>query len=180
MSIAIQSQLFGAPQGNYVNDLASVAGFPASQQILKISKILVHHGEIVDGLEVTYLKKSGGPVTVAHGGKGGSATLVELLDTESIVGVYGRYQNPSSTFYGNQVIAEISFVIANINKNVRDAVRVAGPFGQPGAGGPNFFPYSANGSIIAIGSYSGPEPYLHGLTFFKAYTEDITAKALDL
>jgi len=178
-SIAVQTSLFGAPVATYVNDLATVGDFPAAQNIERIVKIVVHSGEIIDGLEITYLKKNGQLETVSHGGKGGSATPVELQANELIVGVAGRYQNPASTFYGPQVVAQISFTIADTSSNVAvPSVRIAGPFGQPSNS--NLHSYAVNGSIIAIGTYSGPQPYLHGITFFKAFAQDITGKALDL
>lgn len=43
----------------------------------KISKIQVNHGEILDGLTITY-ETSSGPKTKSSGGQGGNVTTITL------------------------------------------------------------------------------------------------------
>jgi hypothetical protein len=57
-----------------------VGGWPATQNIQQITKIVVHFGEILDGLEITY-KTPSGLKTVQHGGKGGNEKVLDFKGT---------------------------------------------------------------------------------------------------
>ncbi len=101
-SIAANTRLAGSSQGNFLDDLtnrtsfltswstsprccntyprilANVGQWPKTQAIKKISNIVVYTGDIVDSVRITYDVENSGvvsPVTVQHGGNGGTPTL---------------------------------------------------------------------------------------------------------
>ena len=97
-SIVAHTRLAGSVQGTFLDDLtnrmslptsissrfyityprilAGVGQWPKTQAIKKISKIVVHAGEIVDSVRITYqVENAPTPITVQHGGTGGSQAI---------------------------------------------------------------------------------------------------------
>ncbi|KAH9008098.1 hypothetical protein EDB83DRAFT_2323412 [Lactarius deliciosus] len=137
-SIASNTRLAGSPQGTFLDDLTSptVGQWPKTQAIKKINSIVVYTGDVVDSLRITYDVENNGvisPVTVRHGGTGGSQTLsfniggntyllvskflftpgtTLLTVDDKLLAVYGsRLLN--SSLYGDKTITKLSFVVAN-------------------------------------------------------------------
>ncbi|KAH9070956.1 hypothetical protein EDB83DRAFT_2517527 [Lactarius deliciosus] len=117
-SIASNTRLAGSPQGTFLDDLTSptVGQWPKTQAIKKINSIVVYSGEVIDSLRITYDVENNGvisPVTVRHGGTGGSQTLsFNIGADDKLLAVYGsRLLTPS--LYGDKTITKLSFVVAN-------------------------------------------------------------------
>jgi hypothetical protein len=52
-----------------------VGEWPKLDNIVKITRIVVYAGAIIDSVRITYQLKVGGPKTVQHGGNGGKLVL---------------------------------------------------------------------------------------------------------
>ncbi|KAH9060433.1 hypothetical protein EDB87DRAFT_1727606 [Lactarius vividus] len=137
-SIAANTRLAGSPQGTFLDDLTNpnVGQWPRTQAIRKITNIVVYTGDIVDSVRITYEVENNGvisPVTVQHGGNGGTATLsfdvggntyflvskslftpgmTLLAADEKIVAVYGSRLFDKS-IYGDNNIIQLSFIVVN-------------------------------------------------------------------
>ncbi|KAI9459714.1 hypothetical protein BJY52DRAFT_1265271 [Lactarius psammicola] len=117
-SIASNTRLAGSSQGNFLDDLTNpnVGQWPKTQAIRKITNIVVYSGDIIDSIRITYDVENGGvvnPVTVQHGGNGGSQTLAfDIGADEKLVAVYGTRLVDGSP-YGDRNIIQLSFVVVN-------------------------------------------------------------------
>ncbi|CAL1706531.1 unnamed protein product [Somion occarium] len=164
-----QSALFGGNQGDVFNDI-NVAGWPATQNIRKISKIVVRHGEIVDNIAVTYERTGGlGPDTQSHGGAGGTrVNTINLSESEFLVGVCGQC-GPVVADYGPTSIQKLQFMIVD---KARGAFRVEGPFANEARTGGT--PFCVVGTIMALAGRTmvvtsqdqGTQRFMQSLSFF--------------
>lgn len=91
MSNSTQSPTFGSSTGTSFNDMSGKwenvmtcltrslfdVILATGPNIDKISKIIVNHGEVVDGLTITYATP-GGPKTETHGGQTGNVATITL------------------------------------------------------------------------------------------------------
>ncbi|CAL1706512.1 unnamed protein product [Somion occarium] len=164
MSDITQTPLYGSAQGDAFDDIKSVAGWPATQSINKISQIVVRYGNIVDNITITYARTGGvAPETQSHGGTGGNATTITLSDTEFLIGVYGQSGFVRND-YGPSSIFKLQFVILD---KATGSVRLEGPFVNAHTG----TPFAATGEVIGIAGYdrqstSRPQRYLQSLSFY--------------
>ncbi|KIJ46834.1 hypothetical protein M422DRAFT_778290 [Sphaerobolus stellatus SS14] len=147
----IQSPVFGGTDGKHFNDIQDVAGFPASLTIKTtnaISSIVVYHGGLVDGIQVTY-NETGGTAkgTKQHGSIDNSLNkdTITFSQTQSIIAISGR---AGTTGYGNRVI-QLSFTVYDSSNG---KMQVYGPYGNS-AVGPAFH-VTANGAFVGFSGFA--------------------------
>ncbi|KAF8259495.1 hypothetical protein EI94DRAFT_1813248 [Lactarius quietus] len=111
-SIVVNTRFAGSDKGTFLDDLTnSVTSTPAKK---KITKIVVHGGNIIDSVKITYKEENSlAPVTVLHGGPGGGEMLsFDISASEKLLAVYGtQLVKPSE--YGEKTIVKLSFIVAN-------------------------------------------------------------------
>ncbi|KAJ7659545.1 hypothetical protein DFH06DRAFT_1472432 [Mycena polygramma] len=176
----IQSPLVGDIKGPLFNDIANVVGTGniTINTVDPIKELTVMHGQVIDGLMITYDRGSGSgstTTTITHGTSDRSTdpelkkTRVQLLPTEAMIAITGQH-GPVAR-YGTRV-TQLSFVIYN---SATGGVRIAGPFGTTSS---KSFYATADGNFVAFGGYAvdtddsvgqsaakGQDGGLYGLTF---------------
>ncbi|CAL1706522.1 unnamed protein product [Somion occarium] len=180
-----KTSTFGVTTGGTAfNDLNVIGGV---QNVNRISRIVIRHGEIVDAITTTYQRSRGlSPITRSNGGTGGNLATVDLSATESVITITGTFRSVSAQ-YGPSSVQNLNFVILNSSTG---AVRVAGPF-APASGGT---PFRVYGTLVAFAgtiSTRGTR-FIQALSFFiiptraavqpdiaAATTDDITDDAAD-
>ncbi|KAI0828476.1 hypothetical protein BC628DRAFT_1362786 [Trametes gibbosa] len=127
-----------------------------------IKRITVSSGWVVDGFSVTYNIVGGPTATLNHGSQFSQASTIEFNANEILVGVYGRAGTQS--YYGRELISQISFIIFNTSTA---ATRVVGPFGNGNGANQGEAFHCSN--VLAFGGFSENTETLglSGLFFFK-------------
>jgi len=112
---------------------------------LRLERITVHHGDVVDGLGFSYRDREKLPHTAGHwGGTGGQATTIELRPSEFMTEVHGKY----GSYYGHDGVASLTLVTN---------LRTHGPFGDCSTLGWERFslPVKNNASIVGFFVHTG-------------------------
>ncbi|KAI0688931.1 hypothetical protein C8Q76DRAFT_698612 [Earliella scabrosa] len=166
--------LVGGQDGTLFNDIYILKGDgnflisdAAKNQIdtaHPINEIILYHGWVVDGFQVTYKLSNGGTTTIQHGTQAPKPTSTVTFDAnEVLVGVFGR-AGPQ-TAYKRDLINELNFAIYN---KATGTLRTAGPFGNGNKSNEGTLFYSSD--VMAFGGFARDIPALglSGLFFVKS------------
>ncbi|KAI0688950.1 hypothetical protein C8Q76DRAFT_803399 [Earliella scabrosa] len=131
-----------------------------------ITEIIVYHGWIIDGFQVTYQLANGGTTTIQHGSGADprrTTSQVTFGANEVLVGVFGRAG--FQTYYRRDMINELNFAIYD---KATGTLRVAGPFGNGNNSNQGTLFYSSD--VMAFGGFAQdtPDLGLSGLFFVKS------------
>ncbi|KAJ7624670.1 hypothetical protein FB45DRAFT_85880 [Roridomyces roridus] len=149
-------RILDAGRFNDIEQVISSGGQGGINANNPISKIIVLHGEVIDGLEITYRKTDGGGtgVPVPHGTSTQTTdtnlqqTPVELKATEQIIAITGMHglSQPDVQF-GHRVV-RIQFAIYD---KATGEMRVTKVFGSRSS---TPFVVTANGNFVSFGGYA--------------------------
>ena len=146
--VIVKSRFFGGDGGAPFSESAG--------HIARIERIIVHYGQFVDRLEVTYVLDNEERLSKSYGGPGGKANAEILLaDDEKICAIGVR---------SGQYVDSLTFVTYRMFNLV--GMKQYGPYGGPGGGGgtvlsPNIREFFGRATSVldAIG-FRGEEPML--------------------
>jgi len=129
------------------NDWTELEDAKSSTHIDRMTRIEVSHGDVVDGIRVTYKLNNGTDIVKTHGGTWRLAPVI-LTASEVLSEVLGRHGDTGNG-WGIE-IQEISFVILDKRKG---SSRVCGPWGNGRARSVNMAcgePFQVSGEILAF------------------------------
>jgi len=129
------------------NDWAEVGGWPETQNIDRISRIEISHGDVVDGIRISYQLKTGKTVTKTHGADW-RLIGVDVAPFEVLSEVHGLHGDASNG-WGIE-IKELAFVVLDTNSGNS---RVLGPWGNGRARGVDLqygLKFKISGPIMAV------------------------------
>jgi len=166
------------PPDFFQDDLTNptVGEWPKLDNIVKITRIVVYAGAIIDSVRITYQLKVGGPKTVQHGGNGGKLVLDYTLNAnQKLVAVYGRRLNSPSGF-GNKNIVQLSFIIGTSGAGGQGPATcqvltaTAGDVANPNT------EFDFSWALAGVTSYAlqtpgKPDVYLQGLGFTEVLSD---------
>lgn len=122
--------------------------------VTRIDSILIHHGELVNGIQAVYTLSNGENTTSGfHGRREGNASLLQLTAGEYIVRVEGVW---NTAFISTVAFSRITLYTWN---SVNKTIKVYGPYGT-GAGAGQF-----NFAGLVLGLFGRSEGYLRGVGF---------------
>jgi len=163
MEAWVQTAQVGGSSGAWFSDIAELNSSFKLDYSHPITQIKVSHGNIVDGLEISYKVVGDGfqdAEVKTHGSSIANATVIDLNGNETVVVVFGRAGY--STQYKKNKIISISFVIFD---SATANVRTLGPFGTA-TDGESF--RVTNVAAFGGNAESTSHLGLNGLCFFKA------------
>ncbi|KAI0260482.1 hypothetical protein BGY98DRAFT_1104644 [Russula aff. rugulosa BPL654] len=161
-----QTELLGGIHNTPFNDAIDIGGYPATQTIKGIVKIVLQFGDSIDGFEVSYKLDDSSVKRVHHGTTPPTqfkikTRTITFESTEILAAVFGRWLNNSVN-----AIDEIGFIIFDTEKLT---TRQEGPFSATN-NNPKFY---IPGPILAFAGYAknGSEHRgLNSLSFLKSST----------
>ena len=119
-----------------------------------VQSLLVHHGDYIDGLQMTYILQDGQTVRGAwHGGTGGNATHVRFGENEIIVRVegYSKFGPP------NGFLTQLNF----FTRDSSGKIHKYGPIGEHSTK----YRFLFNFAGVVIGFFGESGDYLNGIGF---------------
>ena len=150
-SLLLQSEYFGGDGRGAVKgeDFDEHPDYFFASPITKVTKILVHSGNVLNSLQLEYLLLGGSTARGKRYGKPSEElTVIDIKDTEVLRGVLGKSDG--------DCIDQITFLSHDYDGN---ADKTYGPFGRTGSR-----PFSAYGNIMGITGNAGEQ--VNGLSLY--------------
>ncbi len=146
--LIVKSRLFGGDGGTPFNE--------SNSRITHIARFIVHYGQYVDRLDVTYLLDNEEQLSRSYGGPGGErSTEIVLADDERVCAV---------GIHSGQYVDSLAFVTYRMFNLI--GMNQYGPFGGPGGQGhtvlsPNIREFFGRaGAVLDAIGFRGEAPLL--------------------